>query len=210
MSFTLYGDAQSGNCYKIILLASLLDLPYQWQPVDILAGETQKESFTTLNPAGQIPVIELESGEYLAESNAIIQYLANGTTWWPVERLAQAQVLKWMFFEQYSHEPYIAVARFIRHYQGMPAERLEEFKSKQAGGIKALNTMEQQLSQHHFIAGEKPSIADIALFAYTHVAADGGFELAPYTGIRDWIDRITRMPGFIEIGAANPAPSDVV
>ncbi|MCI1012181.1 glutathione S-transferase family protein, partial [Pseudomonas oryzihabitans] len=175
--YQVYGDRRSGNCYKVVLMLHLLGLEYRWHEVDILAGETQSEAFLAKNPNGKIPVLELEDGTCLWESNAILNFLADGTRFLPSEPRLRTQVLQWQFFEQYSHEPYVAVARFIQLYQGLPAERREEYEVCLVRGYKALRVMEQQLQRTSFLVGEDYSIADIALYAYTHVAHEGGFSL---------------------------------
>lgn len=192
----IYGDTQSGNCYKVQLVCQLLNIDHQWIDVDILAGDTKSDDFLKKNPNGKIPLLELDSGETLSESNAIINYLAFGSDLYPNDRLAQARVLQWQFFEQYSHEPFIAVARFINKYLGLPAERADEYAAKQTGGHKALEVMEQQLAQTPFLTGENVTTADISLYAYTHVADEGGFELEAYPAIRAWLDRIAALPNF--------------
>lgn len=192
----IYGDIQSGNCYKIKLLCSLLDIDHDWIHVNILAGETRSAEFLSMNPNGKIPFLLLDDGNSLAESNAILNYLAEGSTLVPQERLARAKVLQWQFFEQYSHEPYIAVARYIALYLGLPEERREEYAAKQLGGHKALQVMEQQLVQSKYLVGERLSLADISLFAYTHVAHEGGFDLVGYPAVSKWITRIKSQPGF--------------
>ena len=192
----LYGDRASGNCYKVILAASLLGLEYEFVAIDILAGDTQSGDFLALNPNGKIPLLQLDDGRCLSESNAIINFLAMGSELYPADSFEQARVLQWQFFEQYSHEPYIAVARFIAKYLGLPEERREEYEAKQAGGKRALSIMEDQLRQPGFICGEDMTVADISLFAYTHVAHEGGFDLAAYPALQEWIDSIKRLPGF--------------
>ena len=192
----IYGDTQSGNCYKVQLVCQLLNIDHQWIDVDILAGDTKSDDFLKKNPNGKIPLLELNSGETLSESNAIINYLAFGSDLYPNDRLAQARVLQWQFFEQYSHEPFIAVARFINKYLGLPADKADEYAAKQTGGHKALHVMEQQLAQTPFLAGEKVTTADISLYAYTHVADEGGFELDAYPAIRAWLDRVAALPNF--------------
>ncbi len=192
----IYGDTQSGNCYKVQLVCQLLNIDHQWIDVDILAGDTKSDDFLKKNPNGKIPLLELNSGETLSESNAIINYLAFGSDLYPNDRLAQARVLQWQFFEQYSHEPFIAVARFINKYLGLPADKADEYAAKQTGGHKALHVMEQQLAQTPFLAGEKVTTADISLYAYTHVADEGGFELEAYPAIRAWLDRVAALPNF--------------
>ena len=192
----IYGDTQSGNCYKVQLICQLLNIDHQWIDVDILAGDTKSDDFLKKNPNGKIPLLELDSGETLSESNAIINYLAFGSDLYPNDRLAQARVLQWQFFEQYSHEPFIAVARFINKYLGLPADKADEYAAKQTGGHKALHVMEQQLAETPFLAGEKVTTADISLYAYTHVADEGGFELEAYPAIRAWLDRVAALPNF--------------
>ena len=190
----VYGDLRSGNCYKVKLMLHLLGLPYEWIAIDILKGETQGEAFLAKNPNGKIPVLELEDGTCLWESNAILNYLADGTGFLPVEPRLRTQVLQWQFFEQYSHEPNVAVARFIQLYQGMPAERMDEYQRCQKLGYKALRVMEKQLQQTEYLVGSQYSIADIALYAYTHVADDGGFDLAEFPAIRGWLERVASHP----------------
>ncbi|WP_437882038.1 glutathione S-transferase family protein [Pseudomonas sp. LRF_L74] len=190
----VHGDVISGNCYKVKLALHLLDKPYEWIAVDILKGETQSEAFLAKNPNGKIPVLELEDGSTLWESNAILNYLADGSELLPTEPRLRTQVLQWQFFEQYSHEPYVAVARFIKRYQGMPQERVEEFKVCQARGYKAFKVMEQQLSRTPYLVGDRYSIADIALYAYTHVADEGGFDLGGFPAILAWLDRVASHP----------------
>ena len=192
----IYGDTKSGNCYKVQLVCHLLNIDHQWIDSDILAGDTKTDEFLSKNPNGKIPLLELDSGETLSESNAIINYLAAGSDLYPDGGLAQARVLQWQFFEQYSHEPFIAVARFINKYLGMPAQRADEYASKQTGGHKALRVMERQLAQTPFLTGEHATTADISLYAYTHVAEEGGFQLDIYPGIRAWLDRIAALPNF--------------
>ncbi len=193
----IYGDTQSGNCYKIKLLAALLDLPHQWIDIDILEGETRTEEFLEKNPAGQIPLLELEDGRLLSESNAILNFLAEGSRFLPEDAYDRARVLQWQFFEQYSHEPYIAVARFIRHYLGLPEDRREEYEAKQEGGHRALSVMEKQLAMTPYLTGQSTTLADLSLYAYTHVAHEGGFDLAAYPAIRAWLKRIEALPGYV-------------
>ncbi|WP_255044845.1 glutathione S-transferase family protein [Photobacterium pectinilyticum] len=163
----------AGNCLKIKLLLSFLGIEHQWKHVNILDNETKTTEFLALNPNGKIPTVVLNDGRVLCESNAILEYFAKNTPYLPKDSYQRAKVYEWLFFEQYSHEPYIAVARFIQKYQGMPEHRLEEYKSLQSGGHKALQIMELQLSKSKFLVGGSISIADIALYAYTHVADEG-------------------------------------
>ena len=190
----VYGDYNSGNCYKIKLMLHLLGLEYQWHPVDILKGETETSQFLAKNPNGKVPVLELEDGTCLWESNAILNYLADGSEFLPTEPRLRTQVLQWQFFEQYSHEPYIAVARFIQFYLGLPQARLEEYRALQKRGYKALDVMEQQLARTPYLVGEHYSIADVTLYAYTHVAHQGGFELGAYPSIQAWLQRVASHP----------------
>lgn len=192
--YKVYGDYQSGNCYKIKLMLHLLDLPYTWQPVDILKGETQTPEFLAMNPNGKVPVLQLEDGTCLWESNAILNFLADGSEFLPSEPRLRTQVLQWQFFEQYSHEPYIAVARFIQFYLGLPDERLEEYRKLHKGGHKALKVMERQLEVTPYLVGDRYSIADVALYAYTHVAHEGGFDLSAYPKVQEWLARVAEHP----------------
>ena len=197
----IYGDIYSGNCYKLKLICAMLDIEHDWIPVDIMRGETREEGFLQLNPVGQIPICVTDDGETLTESNAILYYLAQGSDLWPTEPLAQTRVLEWQFFEQYTHEPSIAVARFIRLYQGMPEERRSEYEAKLKSGYRALDLMERHLRERRFLVAEACSIADVSLFAYTHVSEEGGFELAEYPAIRNWIQNVQQLPGFVAMPA---------
>lgn len=194
MRYKVYGDYRSGNCYKIKLMLHLIDREYEWVPVDILRGESREESFLKKNPNGKIPVLELEDGICLWESNAILNFLADGSELLPSDPRLRTQVLQWQFFEQYSHEPFIAVARFIKVYLGLPDDRLDEFAAKQLDGYRALDVMEQQLLRTPYLVGDHYSIADIALYAYTHVAEEGGFSLNGYPAICAWLQRVASHP----------------
>lgn len=195
--FRVYGDINSGNCYKVKLLLHHLDLPHTWVHVDILAGETRAPGFLALNPNGKIPVLECDDGRCLFESNAILNFLAQGTPYLPADPWLRAQVLQWQFFEQYSHEPYIAVARYIAKYLGLPEERRAEYESKRKGGLKALQVMEAHLSHSSYLVGDTLTIADISLYAYTHVAHEGGFDLSAFPAVRAWLERIASHPRHI-------------
>ena len=196
----IYGDSQSGNCYKIKLLCALLDIKHEWVHIDILAGESESSDFLSKNPNGKIPILQLDDGRYLSESNAILNYLASGSAFLPNDRFLLAKVQQWQFFEQYSHEPFIAVARFIAKYLGMPDDRQADYESKQSGGHKALTVMEQQLSQSRYLVGEQLSTADISLYGYTHVADEGGFDLSQYPAIEAWLARIAAHPNYVAMG----------
>jgi len=193
----IYGDVQSGNCYKIKLLVSLLDIRHDWIHIDVIKGGTHTTEFLAKNPNGKIPVLELDNGSCLAESNAILNYLAVGSVLLPEDRFERARVLQWQFFEQYSHEPYIAVARYIAKYLGLPEERKAEYAAKQQGGHKALAVMEQQLANTPYLVGQCLTIADISLYGYTHVAHEGGFDLSGYPAIKAWIKCIAAQPGYV-------------
>ncbi|MDH3746869.1 MAG: glutathione S-transferase family protein [Gammaproteobacteria bacterium] len=193
----IYGDSISGNCYKLKLAAAQLDIEHEWHEMDILAGKTHTPEFLALNPNGKVPLLVLDDGRCLPESNAILWYLADGSPLVGVDRFERATVLAWMCFEQYSHEPYIATSRFIIQYLGSPPERQAELDGKKAGGYSALNIMEEHLSKHEFFANDAYSIADIALFAYTQVAHEGGFDLSAYPEINKWLDRVRDTDGFV-------------
>lgn len=192
----IYGDLMSGNCYKLKLVCDLLQLEHEWQHVDVLREETRAPAFLRLNPNAKVPLLELDDGRTLSESNAILNYLATDSALLPQDSFALAKVLQWQFFEQYSHEPYIAVARFIARYLGLPEERRAEYHAKQPGGHRALAVMELQLQQSDFLVGNQLSTADISLYAYTHIAPEGGFDLADYPAIRAWLARVEAVPGY--------------
>jgi glutathione S-transferase len=196
---TLYDYMDSGNGYKVRLVLARLGLPYKLVLCDILKGETRTPEFLARNPNGRIPTLQLEDGTFLAESGAIIWYLADGTPLAPRDRKARAETLQWMFFEQYSHEPYVAVARhWLMHDMAPSQEALEE---KQRGGYAALDGLERGLSDGRDFLVDGFSIADIALYAYTHVAHQGGFDLSGYPRIRAWVDRVAAQPGYVSIDA---------
>jgi glutathione S-transferase len=177
-----------------------LKLPYRWVEINTTRGETRTKEFLARNPNAQVPTLELEDGGYLPESGAILAYLAEGTPLLPSGRLERARVLQWMFFEQYSHEPCIAVARAILRYQPPDSPRRAELPTLRERGAKALGVMQQQLAASDYIAGSTYTIADIALYAYTHCAADGGFELARYPALLAWLMRVKSQPGHVPLG----------
>ncbi|MBC9250817.1 glutathione S-transferase [Pseudomonas alcaligenes] len=195
----VYGDYRSGNCYKVKLMLHLLGHQYEWLPIDILKGETQTAEFLEKNPNGKIPVLELEDGTFLWESNAILNFLADGSEFIPTEPRLRTQMLQWQFFEQYSHEPYVAVARFIQLYQGLPEARRTEYAECHVRGHKAFKVMEQQLQRTPYLVGELFTIADIALYAYTHVAHEGGFDLTAYPAINAWLARVASHPRYVSM-----------
>jgi glutathione S-transferase len=188
----LYEYASSGNCYKIRLLLNHLGIAYERVPTDILKGESRTPEFLAMNPVGKIPVLEIKPGQYLSESNAIIAYLADGTEFLPSDKFERAQVLQWLFFEQYSHEPNIATVRFwmLHNQQFELDQKSEAIVQKQSLGYMALQIMENHLTNNNYFVGNRYSIADIALYAYTHVADEGGFDLSKFPAILTWFDRV--------------------
>jgi glutathione S-transferase len=199
----LYDFLGSGNGYKCRLLLSQMERPFQLILQDILKGETRTPEFLAINPNGRIPVLELEDGRRLSESGAILFYLAEGTAFLPDDAYGRAEALQWIFFEQYSHEPATAVARFWRHFLidqvagDLHMERALDEKMEK--GYQALDVMENRLQGRDFLAAERYTIADIALYAYTHVADEGGFDLGPYPRIRGWLDRVADQPNHVLI-----------
>ena len=189
----VYGDLTSGNCLKVKYTADALGLPYTWVVVSALDGETKSPAFLARNPMGQIPVVELDDGRHLAQSNAIIRYLARGTALLPEDGFRQAKIDEWLNWEQYSHEPYIAVCRFHMLYLKRPKEAREAWRVER--GDKALDLMEQQLASRSWLVGDSFTIADISLVAYTRVAHEGGFDLAARPAVRRWIARVEKELG---------------
>ena len=181
----IHGDSNSGNCLKVKLVCDKLALPYRWIEVDTLKRETRNAQFLKLNSSGQVPTVEFDDGRTLAQSNAIIHYLARGSDLIPSDAFAAAKMDEWLFWEQYSHEPYIAVCRFQMVYLGKPASDLDPDKIKR--GYAALARMEHQLAATRFLVGADVSLADAALLAYTRVAHEGGFHLDGYSAVRRWI-----------------------
>ena len=195
----LYDSAVSGNCYKVRLLLSHLGIPYERMPVSVVDRSNRGELFAGKNPAGRVPVLRLEDGRHLPESNAILWYLAESTPYLPGDRLERAQVLQWMFFEQYDHEPNVAVARFLLQYSGKAEEYAEIIAQRQVGGRKALGAMEEHLQGRDFLVAGTYSIADIALYAYTHVADEAGIDLADTPAVQAWLARVASQPGHVEL-----------
>ncbi|BAY33752.1 glutathione S-transferase domain-containing protein [Tolypothrix tenuis PCC 7101] len=195
----LYDFLPSGNGYKIRLLLTQIGMPFERIELNITKGETRTPEFLSKNPNGKIPLLEIEPGKYLAESNAILLYLSEGTEFLPYDRFLRAQVLQWLFFEQNSHEPFIATSRFLISILGKPEKHQETMKSRLDKGYAALKVMENHLSDRSFFVGDRYTIADIALFAYTHVADEGGFDLTQFPAIQAWIERVKSQPGYITI-----------
>ena len=203
----LYDNRLSGNGYKPRLLMAHLGLTYERIELDILTGETRTADFLALNPNGRIPLLQLDDGACLAESNAILCYLAEGSRFLPAGRLDRARTLQWLFFEQYSHEPYIAVARhWIQHVEMTAAQRAQ-LPAKQEGGHAALAVMERHLGGADWFGGDGMTVADIALYAYTHVAHEGGFDLSGYPAVTAWLARVAAEPGHVPM---LPAPEGTV
>ncbi len=197
----LYNSAVSGNCYKVRLLLAQLGIEYETVHVDVVDRSNRKELLGELNPALRVPTLVLDDGRPLGESNAILWYFGDGTEYVPEDPYERAQVLQWLFFEQYSHEPNIAVARFWIRYSGTPERYESELPARMKGGYAALDAMESRLQGRDFLVGERYSVADISLYAYTHVAHEGGFELDRHPAIRAWLDRVAAQPGHVTIDA---------
>ncbi|KAF1697746.1 glutathione S-transferase family protein [Pseudoxanthomonas koreensis] len=198
---TVHGMSMSGNCYKVRLLLEQLGREYRWNEVDAPRGATRTPEFLAKNPNGRVPLLELDDGRTLPESNAILCWLAEGTGFLPADAWQKAQALGWMFFEQYSHEPYVAVARFIRGWTPADSPRRAELPRLHERGHQALAVMERHLQAADWFSGPQYGIVDIALFAYTHCAADGGFDLAAYPRLGDWLARVRATPGFVPMQA---------
>jgi glutathione S-transferase len=195
----LFDHLDSGNGYKVRLVLAQLGQRYDWTELDIEAGMTHTPEFLSRNPNGRVPTLELDDGTNLAESNAILWYLAEGSPLVPPDRLGRAQVLQWMFFEQYSHEPYVATPRYIVRHLSPDHPRRAELPDRLARGRSALGVMESHLATRKFFVAERYTIADIALYAYTHVAPDGGHDLGPYGRINEWLARVAEQPGHVPL-----------
>jgi glutathione S-transferase len=197
----LYNSAVSGNCYKVRLLLAQLGLEYETEDVSVVDRSNRQELLGELNPGLRVPTLVLDDGRPLAESNAILWFFGDGTPFVPDDAYERAQVLQWQFFEQYSHEPNIAVARFWKTYSGQPETFERQRERLLAGGYAALDAMERHLDGRTFFVGDRYSLADISLYAYTHVAHEGGFDLEPYHAIRGWLGRVAAEPGHVPIDA---------
>jgi glutathione S-transferase len=197
----LFNSAVSGNCYKVRLLAAHLGIPLELHELSVVDRANRAEVLGDLNPARRVPTLVLDDGRPLGESNAILWYLGDDTVYVPDDRYERAQVLQWQFFEQYQHEPSIAVVRFLLTYSGEAEKHVDRIREQTASGYVALDAMERHLTGRAFVVGDRYSIADISLYAYTHVAHEGGFDLAPYPAIRAWLDRVAGQDGHITIAA---------
>ena len=197
----LYDSAVSGNCYKVRLLLAHLGIPYERRELDVVDRSNRPEVLGGLNPALRVPTLVLDDGRPLAESNAILWYFGEGTRFVPEDRYERAQVLQWMFFEQYDHEPAIAVVRFWVAYSGRPEAYADRLDERMKAGYRALDAMERHLAGRTWLAGERMTLADIALYAYTHVAHEGGFDLGACPAVQAWLARSAAEPGHMPIEA---------
>jgi len=198
----LYDSPVSGNCYKVRLLLAHLGIPYERRTMDVVDRSNRRDVLGELNPALRVPTLVLDDGRPLAESGAILWYLGEGTRFVPEDRYERAQVLQWMFFEQYDHEPAIAVARFWLAYSGRPDEFADRLPERTAAGHRALAAMERHLDERQFLVGDGLTLADVALYAYSHVADEGGFDLERYPALRAWLERVASEPGHVTIDAS--------
>ena len=197
----LYDSAVSGNCYKVRLLLAHLGIPYERRELSVVDRSNRDEILGGLNPAQRVPTLILDDGRPLGESGAILWYFGEGTEFVPDDLYERAQMLQWMFFEQYDHEPAIAVTRFWLKYSGRPEDFADRIEERTAAGHRALAAMERHLEGREFLVGERQSLADIALYAYTHVADEGGFDLGGYPAIQPWLERVAAIPGHVPIDA---------
>jgi glutathione S-transferase len=197
----LYNSAVSGNCYKVRLLLAHLGIPYEKREIDVVDRTQPRDELAGLSPSRRVPTIVLADGRPLAESNAIVLYFGEGTRFVPEDAYDRAQMAQWMFWEQYDHEPAIAVLRFLKTYSGRPELYEAQREHLHKRGVKALDAMEQHLDGRDWFAGNAMSLADIVLYAYTHAAGEGGFDLEPYPAVRAWIGRVAAEPGHVPIDA---------
>jgi glutathione S-transferase len=194
---TLYGDSLSGNCWKPAMMLHARGLPFRWIEVDTLHGQSRTPEFLTLNPNGRVPLLQLPDGRLLAESNAMLLHLGEASDWLPADGYARAKVYEWLFFEQYSHEPYIATVRHWVAHLGKREEWREKIAERMPRGYAALGVMEKTLASTPFLVGSRPTLADVALYAYTHVAHEGGYTLDDYPAVRAWLTRCAALPSFV-------------
>jgi glutathione S-transferase len=197
----LYNSQLSGNCWKVRQLLALLEIQYERVELDVIDRSNRREVLGGKNPALRVPTLELDNGEHLAESNAILWYLGEGTQYVPADPLARARALQWMFFEQYEVEPNLAVARFWVSILGERERRAAELEAKWQGGNRALEAIDEHLAQREWLVGEAFSIADISVYGYTHVAEEGGFDLQPYPALQAWVERVAARPGYVPMEA---------
>ncbi|HET7572134.1 MAG TPA: glutathione S-transferase family protein [Gaiellaceae bacterium] len=197
----LYDSPISGNCYKVRLLCAHLGIAYERQTVDVVDRSQRPELLGGLNPALRVPTLVLDDGRPLAESNAILWYLGRDTRFFPADPYLAAQVMQWLFFEQYEHEPGIAVARFLLAYSGQAEQHAERIAERRRAGYRALDALERHLAEREWLVGDGMTLADISLYAYTHVADEGGFELERYPAIGRWLERVASQPGHVPIDA---------
>jgi glutathione S-transferase len=197
----LYNSQSSGNCWKVRQLLALLEIPYERIEVDVFDRSNRRELLGGKNPALRVPTLELDDGQHLAESNAILWYLGDGTPFVPADPLERARALQWMFFEQYEVEPNLAVARFWITLLGEPDRYATELEGKWAAGNRALEAIDERLSEGDWLVGDAFSIADISVYGYTHVAGEGGFALQPYPALRAWLARVAARPGYVPMEA---------
>ena len=194
--YTLYGNSISGNCWKPAFMLRQRGLPFRWVEIDILGGASRTPEFLAKNPNGRVPLLQAPDGRLLAESNAMLLHLGEGTPWLPADAWQRAKVYEWLFFEQYSHEPYVATVRFWVAFMRKGEEWRDKIAEAMVKGYAALGVMERQLAQTPFLVGAEPTLADVALYAYTHVAHEGGFSLREYPALRAWLGRFAALPGF--------------
>ena len=204
----LYGSAISGNCWKPAFMLRQRGLPFRWVEVDILAGASRTPGFLAMNPNGRVPLLQLPDGRQLAESNAMLLHLGENTTWLPRDAYERAKVYEWLFFEQYTHEPAIATVRFWVAYLNQGEAWREKIAAAMVKGHAALRVMERQLAQSTFLVGQMPTLADIALYAYTHVAHEGGYDLESYPAVRGWLARFAALPDFVAMPCTVPGTPD--
>ena len=197
----LYNSPVSGNCYKVRLVAAHLGIPLELQHMDVVDRSNRREVLGALNPALRVPTLVLDDGRPLAESGAIVWHLAEGSRFVPADPYERAQVLQWMFFEQYEVEPALAVVRFLVAYSGRADEHRELIEQRTKAGYRALDAMERHIESRAWFVGDAMTLADVALYAYTHVAPEGGFDLGPYPAVRSWVERVAAEPGHVAIDA---------
>jgi glutathione S-transferase len=195
MTITVYGDSISGNCWKVATILRLTGRAFAWVETDVRTAATRTPGFLAMNPNGKVPIAVLDDGQVITESNAILLHFAEGTAWLPAPGLARTRVMEWLFFEQYSHEPYIAVARFIITYLQQKSAQTERLRQRWQRGAQALDVMERRLAAHPFLTDAGPTAADIALVAYTQAADEGGFDLAKWPAVQAWVARVLALPG---------------